>query len=174
MKGVIAMCLGELVKEKFGKDKWEASLEGAGLDKNRPFLATENVDDAAVLDVVGSVCKVLNITLIQAADAFGEYWVNTFAPKLYKAYYRQSKTAKEMLLNMDKVHEVVTASIPDAQPPRFDYEWKNDNTLLMKYNSKRGLIDFLVGLVKGVGIYFKEDIKVTKRGSTTVEIVFPS
>ena len=30
MKGVIVNCLGELITEKFGKDKWEEALAHAG------------------------------------------------------------------------------------------------------------------------------------------------
>ncbi len=43
----------------------------------------------------------------------------------------------------------------------------------MTYKSKRGLIDFLVGLIKGVGKYFKENLEVTKLGNNKVKIVFP-
>jgi len=173
MKGVIAKCLGDLVKEKFGKDKWGDALELSGLDRDSIFLATEDVDDIAVLKVVDSVCKVLNISFIQAADAFGDYWANVFTPKIYAPYYRGVNSAKEFLLNMDKVHVDTTKTIKNAHPPRFEYEWKDDKTLIMKYKSKRGLIDFMVGIIKGVGKYYKEDLKVTKLGTEKVEIIFP-
>ncbi|MCP5108302.1 MAG: hypothetical protein GY950_33255 [bacterium] len=173
MKGVIAVCLSELVKEKFGKDKWEAALEDAGLKKSTFFLPSANLEDAVVMKVIGSVCKVLNITLMQAADAFGDYWVNTYAPKVYKAYYRGKDNAKDFLLNMDAVHKTVTERIPDAKPPRFEYEWQGDKILIMKYISQRGLIDFLLGLVKGVGKYFNEKITVTKISNDKLKIVFP-
>jgi hypothetical protein len=172
MKGVIASCLGELVKTKFGKDKWGDALEKAGLERNTVFLATENVPDAAVLKVVDSVCKVLNISLEQAADAFGDYWVNVFAPKVYSIYFTGVKSAKDFLLKMDDVHKITTETMKDARPPRFDYEWKDDKTLIMKYKSHRGLIDFLVGLIKGVGNYYKENLIVRKLGNDRVEIVF--
>lgn len=172
MKGVIVKCLSELVIEKFGEDKWEEALALSGLDKKSIFLATSDVDDAAALQVVGSVCKVLNISLAQAADAFGDYWVNVFALKIYAPYYRKATSAKEFLLNMDKVHLETTKTIPNACPPRFEYKWKDDKTLIMKYISKRGLLDFLVGLIKGVGKHFKENLKVTKISPDTVEIVF--
>jgi hypothetical protein len=42
----------------------------------------------------------------------------------------------------------------------------------MTYKSPRGLIDFLVGLIKGVGKYFKEDLRVRKLNNTDVEVVF--
>ena len=173
MKGVIVKCLEEMVKEKFGNDKWQEALEKAGLDRKSRFMVTSNIDDDRALKVVDSVCQVLDISLVQAADAFGDYWVNIFAPKIYSPYYRGMGSAREFLLEMDSVHVSVTKQIPNARPPRFEYEWKDDITLIMSYKSHRGLIDFLVGLIKGVGKYFKEDLKVTKLGNDKVRIVFP-
>ncbi len=173
MKGVIAACLGDLVKEKFGKDKWEAALEDAGLKKTTFFMPSTNIDDATVLKLVGSTCKVLGITMNQAADAFGDYWVNVYAPKIYKIYFRKTANAREFLEHMDAVHKTVTERIPDAKPPRFDYKWTDDKTLIMTYKSARGLIDIFVGLLKGVGRYFNEDLKITKLNNKDIKIVFP-
>lgn len=75
---------------------------------------------------------------------------------------------------MDHVHTAVTKRLADARPPRFEYEWKDNQTLIMHYKSPRGLIDFMVGLIKGVGKYFEKDLKVTKLGNDKVKIVFPS
>lgn len=173
MKGVIVNCLAEMVKEKFGEDKWGDALEKAGLDRKSVFFTIQDVDDDAVLKVIASVCEVLNISLVQAADAFGDYWVNVFAPRIYQVYYDEADSAKDFLLNMDHVHQVSTESIAGARPPRFEYEWKDDKTLIMKYKSHRRLIDFMVGLIKGVGTYYKEDLKVTKLGDDRAEVVFP-
>ncbi|CAK8714345.1 MAG: hypothetical protein D3911_01735 [Candidatus Electrothrix sp. AW3_4] len=172
MKGVIVTCLAGLVKDNFGRKKWEDALENAGLDRHAIFSATNKVDDAIVMKVVSSVCKVLNITPLQAADAFGDYWVNVYAPRIYGAYLQEVTTSKELLLRMDKIHETVTSTIPNAAPPRFNYKWEDSRTLIMTYKSPRGLIDFLVGLIKGVGKYFNEDLRVRKLNSTDVEVVF--
>ncbi|GAB4420659.1 MAG: hypothetical protein OHK0032_16410 [Thermodesulfovibrionales bacterium] len=173
MKGIVVLALREMVIGKFGKDKWEAALQKAGVKKgDLIILATSDVDDSIVLKVVNSLCKVLNITLIQAADAFGDYWINVYTQKTYPAYYRRGKTAKEFLLELDKIHVELTAGIPNAHPPRFEYEWKDEKTLIMKYKSHRGLIDFVAGMIKGVGKFYKEDLKVSKLGNDKVEIVF--
>ncbi|MDA8104320.1 MAG: heme NO-binding domain-containing protein [Nitrospiraceae bacterium] len=172
MKGVILKCLADLVTEKFGKDKWVEALANAGIDGNSVFLATEDVADEKALKIVGSVCAVLNITLIQAADAFGDYWVNVFAPKIYQSYFRGANSARDFLLKMDDVHKATTDTIPNAHPPRFEYEWTGDKTLVMRYISKRGLIDFLVGLIKGVGKHYKENLTVRKLGPDKVQVVF--
>jgi hypothetical protein len=172
MKGVIVQCLEELVCRKFGSDKWREALARSGLSERARFVAVQDVEDATVLKVVGSVCEVLGISLPQAADAFGEYWVNVFAPSIYGAYYRQAKSAREFLLNMDRIHAETTRSLANARPPRFGYAWKDDRTLVMTYKSHRNLIDFLVGLARGVGTYYEEALRVTKVSDTKVQIEF--
>lgn len=73
---------------------------------------------------------------------------------------------------MDYVHQIITKNIPNAHPPRFEYEWENSNTLIMKYKSNRNLIDILVDLVKGVGKYYQENLTVSKMGTDKVHIIF--
>lgn len=172
MKGVIVVCLKGLVESKFGQDKWEEALRRVKINPKSKPLPTQDIDDAKVLSVIKSVCSVLGITLPQAADAFGEYWACNFAPKIYGAYYSGAKNAREFLMKMDNVHESVTKNIPNAHPPRFGYEWADDKTLIMTYKSSRGLIDFMVGLVKGVGKHFNETILVSKTGLNRVQIKF--
>jgi hypothetical protein len=172
MKGVIGLCLSKMMIEKFGQDKWHKALVKTGLSENTHFLATDDFDDSIVMKLINSVCEVLNISLNQAADAFGDYWVNCFAPEIYSAYYTNIKSAKDFLLNMDKVHMLTTKKIPNARPPRFEYEWKDDKTLIMKYKSSRKLIDFMIGLVKGVANYFKENIQITKLSNDMIQLVF--
>jgi len=172
MKGVIITCLESLVKEQFEKGTWENILEEAGLERHTLFNMTSNVEDKSVHKIIHATCTVLNLTRLQAADAFGDYWVNVYAAIGYSMYYRKAHSAKEMLLNMDKLHETVTSSIADAHPPRFDYEWEGDDTLIMHYKSDRGRIDFFVGLIKGVGKYYNEELRVAKRSETAVEIIF--
>jgi len=172
MKGSIADCMSKMIIQLKGKEQWEKILETAGLPKTISFLASQDVDDAAVLKVVGAACKVLGKTTAEIADAFGLYWVRYYAPKIYSNYYKNITSPKEFLLNMDSVHKKVTETIPNAHPPRFTYEQPNENTLIMNYQSNRGLIDFLIGLIKGVGIYFNHPVQVTKLSENKVKVVF--
>lgn len=92
---------------------------------------------------------------------------------MYRPYFIGVKTAKEFLLKMDSVHAKTTRNMPNAHPPRFEYEWEGEKTLIMKYKSQRGLIDFMVGLIKGVGKHYNEELKVTKLGGDKVRVIFP-
>jgi hypothetical protein len=172
MKGTIIRCLEQLVSTQFGQAQWERALEAAGFKKNKMFLPFEDVDDALTMKLVQSVCATLHLSPTQAADAFGEYWVTTYSQELYHQYYAQSATAKDFLLALDKLHVIMTRAMPNAHPPRFEYEWKDAKTLLMHYKSQRGMIDFAVGLVKGVGKFYHETLNVTKLNETTLQILF--
>lgn len=172
MKGVIVNCLAEMVKENFDADRWAMALERAGLDRKAIFFTTQDIDDEICMRLIDSVCQVLGISLEQAGDAFGDYWVNVFAPRIYHVYYESAHSAQEFLLKMDYIHRISTRAIPGSRPPRFEYEWKDDRTLRMKYISQRGLIDLLLGLVKGVGKYYGQELDVIKLGDDLIEIVF--
>jgi len=172
MKGSVVKCLEELVCSKFGRDKWLESLEKAGLPKNILILPTSNVDDAQVVKVVGAVCSTLNITLTQAADAFGDYWINVYCQKMYSAYFRRYKTAKDFLLALNKIHAEITEIVDNAHPPKFACKWQDDKTLIVHYQSHRGLIDFAAGITRGLGKYYNENIAVSKMGNENLKVVF--
>ncbi len=171
MKGVIALCLKDLVCNNYGKDRWEKVMETAGLKKNMLILPNSDVEDSTVMAMVEAVCKELGISPAQAADAFGDYWVNNYSQQLYSGFYK-GKTAKEFLLNMDNVHVRMTKQMEKSNPPRFEFEQKGENTLIMHYSSHRGLIDFLIGIVKGVGKYYNQPMLVTKLDNKRVQIIF--
>ena len=174
VKGVIIDCLGKLIIEKFGEERWNEALEKGGFSKSTRFLAGQDIDDQLSLNLVSAVCEVLGLSLEQAANAFGEYWVTVYAPKIYSVYYRKIQSSKDFLLQMDRIHEITTKNVPNAHPPRFEYEWKDEKTLLMTYKSERNLIPFFIGLIKGVGKYYKEELIVSLPKDNVAEIIFPS
>lgn len=171
MKGVIVACLKELVEGEFGKDKWEAVLEGAGVANGASYLPISDVDDAVVMKLVSATCSVLGITQQQAADAFGRQWACSYAPKMYGAYFIGIESAKEFLLKLDGIHVSTTRAIINARPPRFVYEDLGGDALTMEYHSDRALMPFFVGLVKGLAEHYGEKADITPLSATKVKIV---
>ncbi len=172
MKGTIVLCLEQLVCSKFSREQWQRSLKEAGMNPATMFLPFQDIDDAAVMKVVQAVCTTLNLTLTQAADAFGDYWVGTYSQELYGQYYQRYTTTREFLTALDSIHVTMTKTMQNAHPPRFTYEWKNEKTLIMHYTSQRHLIDFAVGLIKGVGKFYRENVTITKLGGEKIHVTF--
>jgi methyl-accepting chemotaxis protein len=172
MKGTIVLCIADIVKSVGGDAKWREILEKSGLPEDLKLTRISDVDDATIQTVLGNICKVLNLSLQQVIDVFGDYWVNVYSPKHYKAYTYGINSAKALIMGMDKIHEQVTRILPNAHPPRFDFEEINEKTLKVHYKSHRKMIDFYIGLVKGVGKMFKTNLKVKKLSDEYVEITF--
>ncbi|HEX4353319.1 MAG TPA: heme NO-binding domain-containing protein [Polyangiales bacterium] len=164
MKGTIVKCLEELVKTKHGDDRWQAILIKTGLPPFTFFSAAEIVPDEQVVQMLEATASVLAISLDEAMDAFGDHWSTTYAPGIYAAYFKKAKSAKELLLNLDHIHVAMTKTA-GASPPRFTYEWRGDDHLVMHYRSPRGLVALMPGLIRGVGRYYREAITVTLIGN---------
>ncbi len=171
MKGVIIDCLGKMVEEKFGSRVWKEILQEAGLKPVTMFLPVENVPDETALNIIKAAEKVTGLERKDIAVHFGSYWINKYAIQYYKAFYNVG-SASEFLLNLDKVHKEMTSTLKGSEPPRFEYRWISEGVLHIKYISRRGLIDFAVGLILGVGEYFKEPLEVEIVGDNVIEVRF--
>ena len=172
MKGSIVKCLSDLVKDNFGEHKWKEIVLQSGENPQAAIFATSDFDDKTVFKLIENTCKVLNLTKQQACDAFGDYWVNTYAPKIYGMYYTKFESAKQFIMGMDKTHETVTKSMLNARPPRFTFEEVDENTIIVNYISTRNMIDFYIGLVKGISKYFNTPITIKKLSEERVKLTF--
>ncbi|MDR2392918.1 MAG: heme NO-binding domain-containing protein [Treponema sp.] len=172
MKGTIVLCVADLVKTVGGEQKWREILRRSDLPEDLQLTSIADVDDAVIQKVLKNIGEVLQLSLQQIQDAFGDYWVNVYAPKYYKAYYYGINSAKALIMGIDGIHEQVTKIIPNAHPPRFDVEEIDEKTLKVHYKSRRKMIDFYIGLVKGVGKFYKTPLQVKKLSEEYVEIRF--
>jgi len=172
MKGTIINGLEELVTQKFGAEQWSASLKTAGIPELRVYGTFEDVPDSEVLSLFSAVSAVIDLPLGGVLEAFGEYWSTEYAPRVYEAYYVGAKNARDLLLRMDDIHTAMTKTLKLARPPRFRYEWRGDKHLIMHYESARGLIALMPGLVRGVGKYYGEQLTVSTVGNA-VHVRFP-
>lgn len=163
----------ELVVNRFGAEKWVEICRLSDDPADQIINLSADVEDAKVMSLLGSTCTVLDFTLEQAADAFGDYLVKDDAVVIHKHVYDKFGSAREFIPGMDGVHVQVTSMIANASPPRFRYEFKDEKTLIMTYESQRGLIRVLAGLIKGHGRFFREDLGATRLDDRTLRIVFP-
>ncbi len=172
MKATILLCIKNLIREKHSDAIWTEILLTSGLEANALFVPYDDVDDNIMGKIIENTCKLLNINRKQITLAFGEYWMCTYAPKIYQVYFLGKKNSKDMILSLSKIHDMVTKKIPNAHPPKFEYNWIDDNSLIINYLSNRKMIDFFQGLLYGVGKHFNENLKVTQLSDTQVKVVF--
>jgi len=173
VKGVILLCIKDMVVNKHGKNAWENILEAADLLKNMQISAYQDIEDDTVMEIIDSSCRLLKLSPEEIADAFGEHWISTYTQKFYRRFFEGIDNSMDFILSLDDVHRKSTVTIPNAKPPRFEYEQVDDYTLVMTYKSSRGLWNFFYGLLKAVGKYYDEELEFTRIGDNKIEIKFP-
>jgi methyl-accepting chemotaxis protein len=164
--------LEELVTQKFGIEQWKLSLKIAGVPESRIYGTFEDIPDSEVHCLLKAVSAAVDLPLDGVMEAFGDYWSTAYAPRVYEAYYAGAKNSRDLLLHLDDIHTVMTKSLKSARPPRFRYEWRGAKHLIMHYESNRGLVALMAGLVRGVGKYYGEYLNVSTVGNA-VHIQFP-
>lgn len=165
MKGTIVKCLEEVIKRGHDEEKWEEILEASGIDPFQVFGVMDDVPDEAIVGVIGKAAEVLSVPIEKVMEDFGIHWSNVYAPRVYEVYFEKATNTRQMLLAMAGVHEQVTRRMDNARPPRFHYEEQGSDVLVMKYDSPRGLVALMPGLVKGLAVYFEEDVEVGTTGN---------
>jgi|SRR5579859_739846 len=155
----------ELVTKKFGGAKWKESLKKAGIPESKTYSTLEDVADTEVVGIMKGVCEAGALTMARVMEAFGEYWSTIYAPGIYKTYFTSAKSTRDFLLNLDQIHVSMTQRIKSARPPRFRYEWQGEKHLIMHYQSSRGLVALMPGLIRGLGMYYKDTPSVSVSGN---------
>lgn len=165
MKGTILVCMQDLVTKKFGQEPWKQALKLAGFDEQKIFTIIENVPDAQTLALMKAVGTVAHLPAQQVMEAFGEYWSTEFAPSIYKGHFARAKSTREFLLTLDRIHVEMTRTMKAAHPPRFRYEWTDEQHLVMHYESERSLAMLMPGLIRGLGKHYHDHQRVSVKGN---------
>ena len=174
MKGTILICcFKDLIVKKYGKSKWETVLDMSGLPADTVFIPTEKASDEVVMTVLHNLCKVLDISVSQATETFGEYWVNSFIPKLYPNFGILVSNSRDFLVNLNDIHAKIARTMRGAAPAKFVYRWKDEDTILVTHESKWINSVLLAGLLKGAAKYFDEDLTINLWSSNQMMVKFP-
>jgi predicted hydrocarbon binding protein len=180
MKGIINRGFQEFIETRFGPEKWNEIKSRAGCEE--PFFSISlDYPDAMTMALVKAGCEVLDLEPETAMVEFGKFVVPNTLKKYYPVYFSLAgNSPRDFLLNMNRIHTTVTRSIPNARPPRLDFEDRPDGRLLIHYRSKRQLCSVLHGLILGVGVLFNQDLQIREAAcmlkgdpQCTFEVTFP-
>lgn len=158
MKGTVVSTWVESCRKLFGDTIVNNALRAYGLSNDHIFTPLEDVEDRiaqGIVDHIGDACgkshRDIWVTM-------GEENIKTFS-KNYPGFFRH-ESAYQFLKSMNDVHVIVMKRFKGAVPPVLDVTPVSSHDIIFTYRSKRGMIDYLTGLINGVARYFKEDIKV--------------
>jgi hypothetical protein len=162
MYGLVNQALEDFVRQGFGDAAWDGIREGAGIDQDM-FIAMDGYPDETTYKLVSTAAEVLGLDAARVLEAFGEHWVLYTAQSGYGEMLAMfGSDLRSFLNNLDNLHSHVAMSFPALRPPSFTVEQiEGDTGLLLHYRSERaGLAPMVVGLLKGLGKRFSQEITV--------------
>lgn len=175
MKGTVVNIWLNTIEKMYGESTKNEILEKQGWNPHRIITPLEEIDDKRILDLMSAYAKNDNLKTEELWRKLGANNIQSFY-KWFPSYFEKS-SAKGFLMLMDKVHTQLTKMIPGAKPPRLIPEELDDKNVIITYKSKRGLVDYFMGLLVGVGEHFGEKIeakiidrKVEGDGTQVVQI----
>jgi len=92
---------------------------------------------------------------------FGVFAARTTFTGLFPDYFIESRDTLTFLLGVEaKIHELVRATIPGAQPPNLHVRPLGTTGVLVSYTSDRRLCCLLEGLVLGTAAHYGEQMEL--------------
>ncbi len=163
MYGLVNKAIEALVCDHYGDKTWEKIKAKANVNIDA-FISMDAYDDEVSYKLVEAASEVLGQSAEQVLEVFGEYWVLYTAKEGYGSLLNMAgDNLFAFLSNLDNLHTRITLSFPQLQPPSIKCtDVQADSLRLHYYSTRPGLAPMVIGLVKGLGKRFHEEIDITQ------------
>lgn len=174
MRIIILTAIKEWIINKinFGAKMWQEIAEATGFGVNK----FNNQDSYASIErfqgLFKQICIKLGMLNDDFVNQFLQYWLTDFAPRLYQSLTQQTKTARDFILNFNRLNSELINFFPRSKLlSKVDLKEPNSNTLIASYASEKSLVD-IIGILRGVSGYFSDSYTIKKISPTSIEITF--
>ena len=175
LKGTVVGTWVKTLSRMYPEDIVKEKMKVAGMDPNKAISPLDDIEDAKVFRFTNEISKQFSIKEEDLWREIGRDNIKAF----YEGYSSFFKKANlfQFLNSMNDVHQVVRKRISGSNPPGLDMEIIGTNDVLLTYRSKRGMFNYLHGLIIGAKAHFNEDVKVKelyrKDGEMQLQLTFP-
>jgi len=178
MYGLVNQGVKDLVIHLSNNEVWESICQEANVPKD--FVAMEYYSDDFTYRLVQVVSKKFNLTQEKVLQNFGQYWVAYTAKEGYGPLMDLfGKDFKSCLKNLNQMHSRMGMTMPNLNPPSFEYREISPNKIELEYESSRkGLSPMVQGLLEGLAQKHKVNVnfdyqEVDNRKIFTITILGP-
>lgn len=168
MKGTVVSSWVDSSRVLFGNTVVNEALKAFGFSSSYIFSPLEDVEDKKAIGIVEHIGNSVGKSKDEIWRTMGQENVKTFS-KLYPGFFRH-ESAYQFLKSMNDVHVIVMQRFKGAKPPILDVTPLSSHEIYFTYRSKRGMGNYLKGLISGVSQYFQEKIEVEEVLKTEDEL----
>lgn len=158
MKGTVVSIWLSTIEKVYGADVKRKAMSSVNWSTERIISPLEDVVDKEIFSLVEEVGRLVGKPYNEVWRTIGQNNVQAFY-QWFPSYFERS-SLKGFMMMMDTVHSQLTKMIKGATPPRLIPHEIDDNTFTITYISKRGLTDYLQGLLEGASKHFNEKMEM--------------
>jgi hypothetical protein len=168
LHGVIFTSFRDYLTEAHGSD-----LARDTFSEEPIYLLSEAYPDERLLGLVAKAAEATGRETADVVHDFGVFTGATTFTRLYPAFFAIAPSARDFLLTVEsRIHELVRATIPNAEPPQLHVSELEADGVTIDYSSPRKLCVLLRGLAEGTAQYYGETAQIDEvtcmlRGDTS-------
>ncbi len=163
MKGIVFTEFLDFVVEQFSLEMMDNIIEASVLPSGGAYTAVGTYDYQEMMQLVSALGKTSGLPVTNLVVSFGQHLFGVFVKK-HPEYIEGIDSTFSFLLAVEKtIHAEVLKLYPDAELPRFKYEFPDPNKMMIKYQSRRALGDLAEGLMLGCIDHFGESITIQRQ-----------
>lgn len=160
MKGVIFNLLEKVVTDAHGPDMWDDLIEDAGVDG--VYSSLGNYPDGDIEALVGAAAAKTGLSRAEVLHWFGQQAMPILR-ELYPSLFEGHASSQEFVLSVNEIiHPEVRKLYPDAACPFFHMRRQDGDTVSMRYESGRDMIDLAHGFLDGAASVYGDAIDVDR------------
>jgi hypothetical protein len=126
-------------------------------DGEPAYLLSQSYPDENLERLVGRATAATGSRADELVYDFGVYAAATTFTRLYPAFFAIARSPREFLLTVEtRIHELVRATIPNAEPPQLHVTEHGPQGVAIEYSSPRRLCVLLRGLTEGTASHYGE------------------
>lgn len=174
MKGTVVSTWIRTCRDLYGDNTINHCLRNVNWPENIIFSPLEDVEDEKIFSLINIIADKVGVSVKDLWKVIGENNLNKFAED-YPVFFKRV-TLYKFLTSLNFIHSIIMRKIKGAKPPKMAIIPVAENSINLKYISKRELNDYFLGLLIGSSKFFNEKIEVKevdrKPGELTVHIKF--
>lgn len=170
MKGTVVATWIKTCRKLYGDSITDYVMNKVGFGSDKIFSPLENVDDNKVNELIKNVSEKTQNNVKDVWAQIGKDNIISFFND-FPAFF-QHDNLYSFLRSLFDIHVVMTERFPGAKPPIVSIEPVASREAIFTYESKRGMFDYLYGLLNGSAEFFKEKIIIDEieRSDSSVKL----
>ena len=176
MHPLIHLALKDYVEAQHGVKGWLGFLEQAGVSTAVPYVRVGEYPDRELYAIIDAVAAGTGVARDELLEDFGRSMAGGLIT-MYPRLIRPEWNSLDLLCATEQtIHTIVRQGQVGARPPVLDCLRVSPTEVRLRYESSRRLCALARGIMKGVGQYYGETLRIREpacmhRGDPSCELV---